>query len=94
MLVHAPALQTWPAAQTAPQAPQFMGSSRVDTQTPPQSVLPAAQAHVPATQDVPPAQTTPQPPQLRPSVFVLTQAPPHAVSPARHVARQRPSEQT
>ena len=94
VLVQAPPLQAWPTGHVAPQAPQFVGSVSVETQTPPQSTPPAEHAHLPAVQVVPPAQTTPHPPQFRSSLFVLMQAPPHAVSPARHIERHFPSEHT
>ena len=63
--------------QLRPQAPQFVGSTEVLTQTPPQSCVGDAQlsTHMPDEQICPAPQPTPQPPQFARSFCVLTHEP-------------------
>jgi hypothetical protein len=83
-----PAVQLWPAAQALPQAPQFLVSVLVFTQTPPQATWPLGQVQTPAVQLWPAAQALPQPPQFDGSLPVFTQTPLQSVCPAGQPLRQ------
>ncbi len=74
---HLPAVQTSPALQRLPQAPQFWGSDWVLAQALAQVLSPVGhfKTHAPATQAIPTAHSLPQVPQLLLSVAVLTQIP-------------------
>jgi hypothetical protein len=78
---HAPSLQTSPAAQTFPQAPQLTGSEVASTQALPHSIPPLGHAHAPPLQSAPVGQAFPQAPQLAGSDMVSTHLSPHAASP-------------
>ena len=70
-------LQTWPAAQTFVQLPQWAASD--GTQEPLHSSWPLGHAHWLAWQVFPPLQGMPQAPQLFGSVAVLTHSVPQGV---------------
>jgi len=76
--------------QAVVQVPQWAGSLRRSTQTPPHSRLPAGHWHLPVAQNEPPVHLIPQPPQLRSSEAVLVQEPLHEVRPVEHMAWQVP----
>jgi hypothetical protein len=83
-----PAVQTWPAAQALPHAPQSALSLARSTQTPVQAVWPAGQVQAPFAHVAPMPQVLPHPPQLAGSVFVFVQRPRQAVSPIVHEPAQ------
>ena len=76
-----PRLQTCPAAQAFPQAPQLALSVRLLTQMPPHGVAPIGHVswQVPATQSIEVPHARPHPPQLAGSVWVLAQLLPQSV---------------
>lgn len=92
--MQAPLEQTWLAEHAVPQAPQWFGSLRSETQTPLHEVWPAGHVHTPPTQEVPPEHALPQPPQLAESLESETQAPLQAVRPAPHDPPQFPALHT
>src|SRR5579863_193431 len=81
MAEHVPALQTWPAPQAFPHAPQSAALLVRSTQTPLHAVCPAGQAQAPFAQMAPMPHVAPQAPQFAGSVFVFVQRPRQAVSP-------------
>ena len=91
--VHAPALQTCPAAQALPQAPQLVALVPTSTHVPEQSICPAghitAGRHAPIAQVCPIGQAIPQAPQLLLSVCVLTHVPEQSVWPPVHITTLR-----
>lgn len=92
--MHRPPPQASPAAQGRPQAPQFIGSLRVSTQTPPQRTCPAGHAPAPqrpAAQAIPAGQVMPQTPQFIGSPCVSMHDPPQSDCPAGHPAAHAPA---
>lgn len=67
-----------------PHAPQLVGSVRVSTQLPPQSVRPGPHEHVPETHAAVAGHLIPHAPQLRLSELTSTQRPPHDVVGGMH----------
>ena len=101
MAAQVPPVQTWPAPQTLPQAPQFFESVWVLAQKAlapvPQVVkgLPQVTAQVPPVHTSPAGQALPQVPQFAESVWVFTHSEPHIVPLAPvQVAAHCPAEHT
>jgi hypothetical protein len=84
---HAPLVQTLPAGQTAPQAPQLLVSDSRLVQVPLQSLRPAwhVNPHWPLEQTLPVGHALAQVPQLPSSVWRSTQRPLQLVCPTGHV---------
>jgi hypothetical protein len=79
---HWPPAHTRPAAQIAPQAPQFWMSPVRSTQARLQSVsVPQSGAHVPVRQTCAVGHAVPQAPQFAGSVATFAHAAPHAMRP-------------
>ena len=82
---HVPLEHSCPARQAFPHAPQLLPSPNRSTQTPPQSVRPAAQTQVPNSHRPPAEHCTPHPPQLAASAEVSMQLPLQSKRLAGHV---------
>jgi len=91
-----PALQTSPAAQLVPQAPQLSRSVSSVAQTPLHSFCVAGHdtEHLPATQRSPAPHALPQAPQLLRSSAVSTHVLPHIDLPVSHVVLPSTPEST
>ena len=76
LVVHIPAVQRWPEAQSL--SARHMGLASAPASTPASALL---DVHTPATHDRPAAHDEPHAPQLRGSLARLTHAPLHAVRP-------------
>jgi hypothetical protein len=81
---HTPPLQTLPASQALPQAPQLTESKSAPTHTPPHDTDPEAQPHTPSAHACRAAHAAPHAPQLFESVETSTQRCKQRVCPGAH----------